>query len=229
MSKPRLLDLFCCQGGAARGYADAGFEVVGVDIEPQPRYPFEFIQIDALALNRLFLARFDAIHASPPCQFATALRHAPNGKKHPNLIPQTRALLKASGLPYVIENVEQAVEHLLSPTLLCGTMFGLGVDGFELQRHRLFETSFPLSAPECDHSGGPVVGVYGGHARNRSSKHGGRGTRDIWEGGHRRACSVSMGMDWATLDGMSEAIPPAYTRFIGAQLLQHLQSERRAA
>lgn len=223
----RLLDLFCCAGGAGRGYADAGFEVVGVDINDQPRYPFEFIRADVLALDVDFLRTFDAIHASPPCQGYSAMRHAPGGKDHPRLIGATRALLEASGRPWIIENVEEARADMREPVMLCGTMFGLGTQGCELQRHRLFEASFPLTVPACDHSGGPVVGVYGGHARNRSAKHGGRGTRDVWEGGHVAACQEAMGIDWMTLGQISEAIPPAYTRFIGAQLLTHL--EQRAA
>jgi DNA (cytosine-5)-methyltransferase 1 len=223
----RLLDLFCCAGGAGRGYADAGFEVVGVDINDQPRYPFEFRRADVLALDVDFLRSFDAIHASPPCQFATPLRHAPGGKSHPNLIPATRALLEAAGLPYVIENVVGARQHLRSPTCLCGSMFGLGTQGHQLRRHRLFESSFPIRAPACAHTS-PVVGVYGGHARNRSAAHGGRGTRDPWKGGHVAACQEAMGIDWMTLDEISEAIPPAYTRFIGAQLLAHLHQSEAA-
>lgn len=228
MDKAKLLDLFCCEGGAGMGYARAGFEVTGVDILKRPRYPFAFIQADALALDLDFLRQFDAIHASPPCQFATLLKHAPNGKEHENLIPQTRAMLEASGRPYVIENVEPASPFLVRPQLLCGTMFGLETEGFELQRHRRFETNWPLTVPICQHSGRPVVGVYGGHARNRSKAHGGRGTRDVWEKGHKGAASEAMGMDWATLGGMSEAIPPAYTEFIGRQLLDQIQ-QRKAA
>jgi DNA (cytosine-5)-methyltransferase 1 len=202
------------------GYAKAGFEVVGVDIDPQPRYPFRFIQTDALTLDAEFLAGFDAIHASPPCQFATLLRHAPGGKVHPNLIPATRDLLERTGLPFIIENVEPARGHLRAPLLLCGSMFGLGAQGHEMRRHRLFESNVPLVAPgPCKHGDGPVVGIYGGHARRRSAKHGGRGTKDAWEGGHRGAAVQAMGMEWATLGGMSEAIPPAYTEFLGKQLL----------
>lgn len=216
----RLLDLFCCAGGAARGYADAGFEIVGVDIDPQPRYPFAFIQADCLSLDQRFLRSFDAIHASPPCQFATLLKHAPGGKDHANLIPATRAMLQASGRPYVIENVEPARPHLRDPVMLCGTMFGLQTQGHDLRRHRLFETNWTLTPPcDCRHDPGrPTVGVYGGHARRRSAKHGGRGTRDAWQGGHRQAMGEAMGMDWATCSEMSEAIPPAYTKHVGRQL-----------
>lgn len=218
----RVLDLFCCAGGAGMGYYRAGFEVVGVDINPQPRYPFAFVQADVLSLGVDWLRSFDAIHASPPCQFATELRHAPGTKEHPNLIPATRQLLQTSGRPYVIENVEGARSHLLNPVLLCGSMFGLGAAGHQLQRHRYFEASFPLSAPgDCQHQE-PVIGVYGGHVRCRSAKHGGRRTRDF-EGHDKPALArEAMGMDWATMGQMSEAIPPAYTEWIGRQLMAHL-------
>jgi len=226
--RPRLLDLFCCEGGAGTGYARAGFEVVGVDIEAQPRYPFQFIQADALSLDREFLAGFDAIHASPPCQFATLLRHAPGGRAHPNLIPATRSLLESTGLPYIIENVEPAGRHLREPITLCGSMFGLQAQGHELRRHRLFESNVDIQAPgPCRHGDGPVIGVYGGHARRRSAKHGGRGTKDAWEGGHWAAASQALGMDWASLEGLSEAIPPAYTEHLGRQLLACINLEAK--
>lgn len=228
--RPRLLDLFCCAGGAGMGYRQAGFEVVGVDIEPRKRYPFEFIQADALSLTPDFLAQFDAIHASPPCQFGTALRHAPGTKKdHLNLIPATRAMLQATGRPYIIENVEDVRPHLIDPLLLCGSMFGLQAQGCQLRRHRLFESNIPLRAPwGCQHWN-PVIGVYGGHARKRSAAHGGRRTRDVWEGGHAQAAKEAMGMDWATLHEMSEAIPPAFTRWLGGLLIEALQVQARAA
>lgn len=224
MRRPRLLDLFCCAGGAAVGYDRAGFDVIGVDIDPQPRFPFGFLQADVLALDVRFLRSFDAIHASPPCQFATLLKHAPGGKSdHPNLIPATRDLLRRAGRPFIIENVEAAAAHLVDPIVLCGTMFGLTTEGHELRRHRLFESNVAISPPSpCAHSDGPVVGVYGGHARRRSAKHGGRGTRDVWANGHRGAMGEAMGMDWATCNEMSEAIPPAYTEHLGRQLLRHL-------
>lgn len=220
----RLLDLFCCAGGAGTGYARAGFEVVGVDLSPQPRYPFAFIQADALALDMRFLRSFDAVHASPPCQGYTWM-NAPGQIGAPRLIDETRDMLERSGLPWVIENVEGARSELRDPITLCGTMFGLQTEGHELRRHRLFESNVPISAPgPCRHSDGPVVGVYGGHARRRSAKHGGRGTRDVWENGHRGAMSEAMGMTWATCSEMSEAIPPAFTEWLGGQLLRELWS-----
>lgn len=219
---PVLLDLFCCAGGAARGYAEAGFEVVGVDISPQPRYPYTFKQADVMLLHPSWLATFDAIHASPPCQGYTALRYAPGAKGAPRLIGAVRDLLNASGRPYIIENVEEARSEMRDPITLCGTMFGLGAQGHELQRHRLFESNITLAAPACAHTDKPVIGVYGGHARCRSAKHGGRGTRDVWEGGHKAAASEALGIDWMTLTELSESIPPAYTRFLGEQLMAAL-------
>jgi DNA (cytosine-5)-methyltransferase 1 len=242
MGKPRLLDLYCCAGGAGMGYARAGFRPYGVDKDPQPRYPFPFHQGDVLdVLTRLLageaipfthpdgqveyltLADFSGAHASPPCQFGTRMQPTQGRKAHLNFIPQTRALLEATALRWIIENVEGTEPWMPGAITLCGTMFGLGTQGHELRRHRLFIASFPISPPgPCQHSDRPVVGVYGGHARNRSAKHGGRGTRDTWEGGHRAAMSEAMGMTWATCAEMSEAIPPAFTEYLGAQLLSHI-------
>jgi len=225
MGKPKLLDLFCGAGGAARGYQRAGFYVVGIDLCPQPNYcGDEFIQADAFD-SVVDLMRFDAIHASPPCQGYTVLRNAPGALGGPRLISRTRGLLQATGKPWIIENVEAARPAMRNPLLLCGSMFGLKSQGCELRRHRLFESNLDLSAPTCNHTDGPVVGVYGGHARKRSAKHGGRGTRDVWLGGHRAAVTEAMGMDWGTLTEISEAIPPAYTEFLGRQLLKSLSRE----
>lgn len=225
----KLLDLFCGAGGSGMGYHRAGFDVVGVDIRPQPRYPFAFIQHDALTLDPRFLRSFDAIHASPPCQGYTLMQHAPGAKGAPRLIAAVRAMLDATDLAYVIENVEGARSEMVDPIMLCGTPFGLGAQGCELRRHRLFESNVKLAAPSCSHSVGPVIGVYGGHARKRAAKHGGRGTKDIWDGGHAAAASEAMGMHWATLAEMSEAIPPAYTRHIGCQLVRAIDGMRMAA
>lgn len=230
MGKPRLLDLFCCAGGAGMGYSQAGFDVVGVDIEHRRRYPFKFIQADVLRLDPKWIREnFDAVHASPPCQFATLLKHAPNGKAHKNLIIETRWLIRKTGLPYVIENVEPARGFLERPRLLCGSMFGLGAGGYQLRRHRLFEANFLWEAPcECQHTE-PVIGVYGAHVRCRSAKHGGRKTRDFVDQDKPALARKAMGMDWATMAEMSEAIPPAYTKHIGGYLAQHLKQSRRAA
>lgn len=222
----KALDLFCGAGGVSMGLHRAGFEVVGVDIRAQPRYPFTFIQADALS-PPVDLAGFDLIWASPPCQAHTSLKTMHNAKTHADLIPATRAMLQASGKPWVIENVPGApLEHSI---LLCGTMFGLGCDDAELRRHRLFEISTPLLAPECQHGNRPVIGLYGGHQRNRKRTRTigvyGEGCRDSRrknDKGHpdftvedgRKA----MGVDWMTLAELCQAIPPAYSEFIGREM-----------
>jgi DNA (cytosine-5)-methyltransferase 1 len=223
--RPRLLDLFCGAGGAAVGYSRAGFDVVGVDIRPQPRYPFEFVQADALGVlgpdnflphPSLRIERFDAIHASPPCQAYTQLG---NGN-HPRLIEPVRELLQATGLPYVIENVVGA--PLENPTLLCGSMFGLNV-----RRHRLFETSFDVMAPRCQHGWTDEIRAYYGKKGWLVWTPGGaqmqaKGSRPILRGSVDQA-PADMGIDWMeTWDELREAIPPAYTELIGHQLIQHL-------
>ena len=218
-SRPRLLDLFCGAGGAAMGYHRAGFEVVGVDIKPQPHYPFEFVQADALDFlnggwfweRRMFgdpgHGPFDAIHASPPCQAFTAYKRRPNHVgASPDLIGPTRELLEATGLPWVIENVPRA--PLRNPVTLCGSMFGLDV-----RRHRLFETSWPLMVPPCNHAA--QNGSYP-QATNRANR---RKTAEI--GVWRIPLEdqqQAMGIDWMMLEELSEAIPPAYTEFIGKEL-----------
>lgn len=231
-TKPRLLDLFCGAGGAGMGYHRAGFEVVGVDIRPMPRYPFEFHQADALEYLAEHGAEFDAIHASPPCQAFSDLRHMPNAKEHPNLIDPTRQLLLKTGKPYVIENVEGA--PLNDPIILCGTMFGLAtVSGnAELWRHRQFETNWPLLlVPPCAHRVKPkVIGVYGGHGRDRRrvitvvGHTGGSSKRDGTQQFTVEQRREAMGIDWMTGAELSQAIPPAYTEFIGRQLRQYLEA-----
>ena len=165
----RALDLYSGAGGASRGLMDAGFSVTGVDIAPQPNYcGHRFIQADVLALSVDFIASFDFAWASPPCQALSAMRRLHNARPHLNLIPQTRALLKASGRPYTIENVEEARWALIDPVRLCGSSFGLEAAGRELRRHKLFEISgFRVVAPQCAHTDRPVLGIYGGHVRDR--------------------------------------------------------------
>lgn len=203
--KPRLLDLFCGAGGAARGYADAGFEVVGVDVEAQPRYPFEFHQADATTFP---LDGFDAVHASPPCQGFTAYRRRPaHVAPRPNLIPAMRARLSASGLPYVIENVSGA--PLLNPITLCGSSFGLDV-----RRHRLFESNRQLIGAPCAHE---LQAPRFPPATNRTNLR-----RTVEVGVWRIPLDIqrkAMGIDWMELRELSQAIPPAYTHWIGRQLI----------
>lgn len=222
-SRPRLLDLFCGAGGAAAGYHRAGFEVVGVDIMPQPNYPFEFIQEDALWFLRCghyrgwSLSDFDAIHASPPCQLHTRARALRTVKiDHPDLIGPTRKLLEETGLPYIIENVPGA--PLISPVQLCGTAFGLGGPDWDLQRHRLFEASFPiLRLGACRHRL-PAISVVGHGATKATRERLGRNPVIA----EKRA---AMGIDWMNRDELSEAIPPAYTEWVGYQLLSHIREE----
>jgi DNA (cytosine-5)-methyltransferase 1 len=217
--RPRLLDLFCCEGGAAMGYYRAGFDVVGVDIEPQPNYPFEFHQADAIEYLREHGHEFDAVHASPPCQAHSALKTSWNAREHLDLVPDTRAALQEFASPWVIENVEGA--PLIDPIRLCGSMFGLGIPGFQLRRHRLFELSPDLFilTPHCQHDG-PVVGVYGDHLRSRG--HWRKGA-DFPGQDKVQLASVALGADWMTWHGLSQSIPPAYTEFIGHQLIKALE------
>lgn len=222
----KVLDLYCGEGGAAEGYRQAGYEVVGVDLgDHEKRYPGAFLRADALSLTVSFLRFFDLIHASPPCQFVTELNS--DKDRHLNLIPQTRALLRASFVPYVIENVRAARPHLVAPISLSGTMFGNHCvtsrgQRFVLSRERLFETDWGLRAPPAAVATDPVANVFGGHLRVRSGEHRtGKGTgRTVDLPGEDRAALARqlMGMPWATMNGMSEAVPPSYTRYIGEQL-----------
>jgi DNA (cytosine-5)-methyltransferase 1 len=212
----RILDLFCGAGGAAMGYHRAfpDAEIVGVDINPQPRYPFTFVQADAMTYP---LDGFDFIHASPPCQAFTAYRRKGHGvgTGYPDLIAATRERLQAAGVPYVIENVPGA--PLLHSRQLCGSSFGLDV-----RRHRLFECSFPLFVPRCRHDWQTPRFA---PATNRTNL---RSTVEV--GVWRIPLHVqqaAMGIDWMTLPELSEAIPPAYTDHIGNALAAHLM-ERAA-
>lgn len=199
----KALDLFCGAGGASMGLHRAGYEVTGVDIEPRPSYPFRFIQADALSFP---LDGFDLIWASPPCQAFCAYGRRP-GKvvPRPNLIPAARARLATNGAPYIIENVEGARAHLLAPVVLCGSMFGLDV-----RRHRLFETSFTVTAPPpCNHAA--QRGSFP-QATNRTNRR-----RTVEIGVYRIPLATqraAMGIDWMSLAELSQAIPPAYSEFI---------------
>lgn len=216
--KPRALDLYSGAGGVTRGLQLAGFHVTGIDIKAQPRYCGDaFIQADATN-PPVRLEDFDFIWASPPCQAHTSLRKMHNAKAHADLIPATRALLQASGKPWCIENVPGA--PLQYSIMLCGTMFGLRCDGADLQRHRLFETSFPVLGLQCQHTRRPTIGIYGGHQRNRRRTSAGdnRGSRDFTMDDARQAMQI----DWMTGMELSQAIPPAYSHHIGIQALRHI-------
>jgi DNA (cytosine-5)-methyltransferase 1 len=224
---PRILDLYCGEGGAGAGYARAGFEVVGVDVNPNAgkRYPFEFYAGDALEFVREHGRSFDAIHASPPCQRYSHATVAGHADKHPDLVGATREALLEVGRPFVIENVPRS--PLLDPITLCGSQFGrmaLDTDGdiVWLQRHRLFESSEPIDAPRRHHHprGVQWAGVYGGARRDKHE------ARHVRHGGYVPAKDVQqrlMGIDWpVTQKGLYESIPPAYTEWIGRQLVEFL-------
>lgn len=216
------------------GYMRAGFEVFGMDINPQPNYPFRFIQGNVLNLDPGSLPlMFDAIAGSPPCQHysTTASLHS---SEHPDLVVPTRELFKASGLPYIIENVPGA--PLLGPVILCGSSFALPI-----RRHRLFESNVRLSAPPCDHEwqnrhkpyvikmsigrgGSQTTGVVSVHG---DSQHGEalqndsltwRNDYNLWQ------ASVALGIDWMkTKHEVNQSIPPAYTYYLGKQLLRAVE------
>jgi DNA (cytosine-5)-methyltransferase 1 len=209
VGRPVLLDLCCKQGGAAAGYAAAGFDVIGVDCDPQPRFPFTLVQADALVLLDELVrdgahAHVAAIHASPPCQ-AHSRAQVIRGREHPDLIGPLRDLLTATGLPYVIENVPGA--PLLDPVELCGVMFGL-----HTYRHRWFESNVPLAVP-----------LHPRHVRPLAKM-----GRALQPGDFYHAVGNfitvdyvrdDMGVPWMTRHGIREAIPPAYARYIGGQLM----------
>jgi DNA (cytosine-5)-methyltransferase 1 len=218
MSAPTILDLFSGAGGAGEGYRRKGFRVVGVDLVDQPRYPGErFIQADAIKEFDAILADVQpvAIHASPPCQanvkgMAAVNRSRGRDLAHVELIPSTRAQLRATGLPYVIENVEGSA--LENPIRLCGSSFGLAV-----RRHRLFETNFPVFAPPCAHhlqaeKKFPTNWRPNGARRLASvvQVYGNAGGTHLWP--------EAMGIDWMTTAELTQAIPPAYTEYIAEAL-----------
>lgn len=222
MTRPLLLDLFCGAGGAAEGYRRAGFDVIGVDVVLQPRYPFSFHHFDALDyLDKWGGDPFDAIHASPPCQSYLNLgavnRKLGRSYEYPNLIAATRERLAATGLPYVIENVADAKPELIDPVRICGTGLNL-----PLRRHRLFESNIAITGIACNHKAFSEPKYWTGwrpKGEHRLSTvvqvYGNAGGREHWP--------TAMGIDWMTAKEMTEAIPPAYTEHIGTQLLAALE------
>jgi DNA (cytosine-5)-methyltransferase 1 len=207
----RLLDLFCCQGGASAGYAAAGFDVTGVDLQPQPRYPYRFIRADALDYARHHAAEYDAVHASPPCQAHSNAQRIRN-RAHPELIAPLRDILVGLGIPYIIENVVGA--PLIDPVELCGSMFAL-----RTYRHRIFESSITLTAP-----------VHPPHQRRQTKM--GRALRDgDWYHAVGNFSNVGyvrrdMQVPWMNRDGIRESIPPAYARHVGHQLMESLTTAK---
>ena len=247
--KPRILDLFCCAGGAGTGYARAGFDVYGVDIDPQPHYPFPFCKGDAVVVLEhlldgaqigtcwpdfvdqepiwLRLDDFDAIHASPPCQrFSDLAKRNGNAHEWPDLVAPIRELLDATGKPYIIENVEGA--PLNEPITLCGAMF----PELRVYRHRLFESNVPLAAPEHPRHTELTF------THDKRKRHYGQpldlttmrvqvtggGNAPVWA--KREAMG---GLNWMTGQEVNEAIPPAYTEHVGRQLLQAISSQEAVA
>ncbi len=209
--RPRLLDLFCGQGGAGYGYFMAGFDVTGVDIRPQPRHPgcMEFVHGDALEYLKAHGHEFDAVHASPPCRAYTRARGAATGRyHHPDLVGAVREALVRTGRPWVIENVVGA--PMRGPVLLCGTMFGL-----RMYRHRLLEFSPGRRAP-MEVPSHPVHTVRTARMGRRPQK------GEFWSiagnfSGVEEA-GIAMGMEWADQDGLRQAVPPAYTRWAGERM-----------
>jgi len=217
----RLLDLYCGAGGAAMGYHQAGFdEIVGVDIEPQPNYPFEFIQGDALDLDGVWWENFyqyDLIHASPPCQHFTKYRNVVKDitDRYEDLIAPTYDLLEASGVPYIIENVPGA--PIRPDLVLCGSMFGLDV-----RRHRWFQLGgFSAMGPGgCNHKG------WQRRFKSSTGRQNKRYTIEVgaWDESLKDQ-KAAMDVDWPiTVRELSEAIPPAYTKFIGEQFLAQVNA-----
>lgn len=213
------------------GYSRAGFEVTGVDIKPQPRFPFRFIQADALEYLAEHGHEYDFVAASPPCQAFTSLKVMHNAKPHDDLLTPTRELLLKLDVPWVIENVVGApIRHGIC---LCGSMFGLGVEVYDgwrqLRRHRWFESSVAMIAPSCNHYGA-TIGIYGDHARDRRRKPGVRESGVDFPGSDKlKLASTALGIDWMNWKALSQSIPPAYTRFIGERIMAAIAWQKAEA
>ena len=214
--RPLLLDLFCGAGGAAKGYHDAGFEIVGIVNRPQPHYPYEFVLADAMTYP---LDGFDVIHASPPCQAYSWVTPKRAKSHHLDLLGLTRNRL--ANYSYVIENVVGARNRMRDPVMLCGTMFGLKVI-----RHRLFECSWGIVWPPatCAHNGyvshGDYAAVYGHNSRGPRI---GKGQRLPKPTKEAPAWSKAMAIDWMTLKELTQAVPPAYSEYLGKQMLKAME------
>lgn len=224
--RPVILDLFCGGGGASRGYYDAGFDVIGVDINPQPNYPYEFHQGDFREVFYELKHRVDAVHGSPPCQKYSKGLAGVNAKlgrqlNHPDFVPTTQQMFDSSGLPFIIENVPGA--PLRNPTVLCGSSFGLPI-----RRHRLFETSFFVESMPCDHSWqneykypSNAKDKYGNYRKSRVVQVYGISSQKNYQ-----LWPEAMGIDWMTPKELSQSIPPAYTKYIGEFLMKHIMNAK---
>lgn len=221
---PLLLDLFCGAGGAAMGYHRAGFRVVGVDIKPQPNYPFSFIQMDAFKFAAKWGRGVDFIHASPNCEGYSHLNNIRLIAKHTSdyqrEIGKTRKLLQSLGKPYVIENVAGAAAEMQNPVMLCGSMFA----GLRVYRHRLFECSFDVLPPAHSRHSDPVppagsgVSPKDGYVSITSG-----GVRNLpkwWDGSGAAYKNMAMGINWMTQAELTKSIPPAFAQYIGAEWLR---------
>ena len=212
----KVLDLFCCQGGAGMGYNLAGCDVTGVDIESQPKYPFKFVQCDALMYLAENYRFYDFIHASPPCQGYSNLTPKEHKGKYKKLIPELRDMLNSYGKPYCIENVEGAKNELINPVMLCGSMFGL-----RTQRHRYFETSFYVEQPcKCNHKQMPLLVTTASKASRALRIKNGLKPKTV------KNAPLAYGISWMDFNGLKECIPPAYTEYLIKQFLARQDAEQ---
>lgn len=205
----KLLDLYCCQGGASSGYVKAGFTVTGIDLYPQPKYPYHFIQSDAIDYLLEHGHKYNFIHASPPCQGYSNLTPESHKGKYKKSISDLRKILCKLNIPYCIENVAGAKSEMINPLVLCGSMFNL-----RTQRHRLFETSFKIGSPrKCDHSLLPLLVTTASKASREKRFKLGIKPKSVSNS------VLAYGIDWMDFNGLKECIPPAYTEYIGLQYL----------